>query len=392
MSAAAIGAAVPNGLDAPRALSSGVMNPLKRLTEFGQSVYLDEIRRSWLTDGTLKRLIDDDGLRGVTSNPAIFHKAITQSSDYDAAVAKLAAAGLDAAAAYEELVVADIKGAADLFRAQHDASGGVDGYVSLEVSPELAHDAEGTLAEARHLWGRLGRPNVFIKVPGTDAGLVAIEQLIAEGINVNVTLLFGMKRYRQVIEAYLAGLERRLANGEDVRGVQSVASFFLSRIDVLIDPRLDAMGGGAQSLRGKAAIASAKLAYQLYLEEFGALSARFARLSAAGAATQRLLWASTGTKDPSYSDVKYVEPLVGSETINTLPLETLDAYRDHGDPADRISDGVEEAHADVKALAARGIDLDEVSDQLEAEGVDKFVKPFRQLLAGLEEALRKAVV
>lgn len=365
------------------------MNPLKRLTEFGQSVYLDEIRRSWLTDGTLKRLIADDGLRGVTSNPAIFHKSITQSRDYDEAVAELAAAGLDAYAAYEELVVADIKGAADLFRAQHDASGGVDGYVSLEVSPELAHDADGTLAEARHLWQRLGRPNVFIKVPGTDAGLAAIEQLIAEGINVNVTLLFGMKRYRQVVEAYLAGLERRRAAGGDVRGVQSVASFFLSRIDVLLDPRLDALGETA--LRGKAAIASAKLAYQLYLEEFGSASARFAELSAAGAAPQRLLWASTGTKDPSYSDVKYVEPLVGPDTINTLPLDTLVAYRDHGDPADRIADGVAQAHADVAALARLGIDLGQVEDQLETEGVDKFVKPFRQLIAGLDEALRKAV-
>lgn len=365
------------------------MNPLKRLTDFGQSVYLDEIRRSWLTDGTLKRLIDDDGLRGVTSNPAIFHKAITQSNDYDEAVAALAASGLDAAAAYEELVVADIQGAADLFRAQHDASGGVDGYVSLEVSPELAHDAAGTLAEARHLWQRLGRPNVFIKVPGTDAGLEAIEQLIAEGINVNVTLLFGLKRYAQVVEAYLSGLERRLASGGDVRGVQSVASFFLSRIDVLLDPQLDAQG--ASALRGKAAVASAKLAYQLYLREFGADSGRWAKLSAAGAAPQRLLWASTGTKDPSYPDVKYVEPLVGQETINTLPLDTLNAYRDHGDPADLIEHGVEQARADVNALADLGVNLDEVEAQLETEGVDKFVKPFRQLIAGLDEALRKAV-
>lgn len=365
------------------------MNPLKRLTDFGQSVYLDEIRRSWLTDGTLKRLIDDDGLRGVTSNPAIFHKAITQSNDYDEAVAALAASGLDASAAYEELVVTDIQGAADLFRAQHDASGGVDGYVSLEVSPELAHDAVGTLAEARHLWQRLGRPNVFIKVPGTDAGLEAIEQLIAEGINVNVTLLFGLKRYAQVVEAYLSGLERRLASGGDVRGVQSVASFFLSRIDVLLDPQLDAQG--ASALRGKAAVASAKLAYQLYLREFGADSARWAKLSAAGAAPQRLLWASTGTKDPSYPDVKYVEPLVGQETINTLPLDTLNAYRDHGDPADLIEHGVEQARADVKALADLGVNLDEVEAQLETEGVDKFVKPFRQLIAGLDEALRKAV-
>lgn len=364
------------------------MNPLRRLYELGQSVYLDAIRRSWTTDGTLARLIADDGLRGVTSNPVIFHRAITQSDDYDAAIAELAAAGRDAASAYEELAVADIRAAADLFGAQHEASGGVDGFVSLEVSPELANDTAGTLVEARHLWKRLDRPNVFIKVPGTEAGLPAIEQLTAEGINVNVTLLFGLERYGQVVDAYLSGLERRHAEGESVAGVQSVASFFLSRIDALVDPQLDARGDAPRELRGRAAVASAKLAYQLYLERFGPESERFAPLKAAGASPQRLLWASTGTKDPTYSDVKYVEPLIGPDTITTLPLDTLNAYRDHGEPAVRLEQGADEARRDVARLAALGIDLDVVSQQLEDEGVAIFVKPFRQLLDAVEASLR----
>jgi len=372
------------------------MNPLKRLNDFGQSVYLDEIRRAWLHDGTLATLIERDGLRGVTSNPAIFQKAIADSHDYDRAIAEHAHRGDDATTTYEDLVVADIQAAADHFRPTYDASDGRYGYVSLEVSPELAHDTEGTVAEARHLWQRLARPNVFIKVPGTEAGLPAIERLIAEGVNVNVTLLFGLERYRAVADAYLAGLEARLAAGEPLTRVASVASFFLSRIDVMIDPVLDAeasLGGArvgeARGLRGQAAVASAKLAYRIYQETFDG-GERFARLAAAGARPQRLLWASTSTKDPSYPDTKYVEPLIGPDTINTMPLETIDAYRDHGEPAARIGDGVDEAKDVMRRLAGVGIDIDAVTARLEDEGVAKFIKPFRSLLGTLDEALRRA--
>ncbi len=357
------------------------MNPLKRLQEHGQSVYLDEIRRSWLEDGTLQTLIDRDGLRGVTSNPAIFHKAITQSDDYAGAIGRLAGRGASVADAYEEIVVEDIQRAADLFRPTYDASGGKYGFVSLEVSPELANDAAGTYAEATHLWGLLDRPNVFIKVPATVPGLQAIERLIGDGINVNVTLLFGLERYERVIDAYLAGLERRLASGAEVRGVNSVASFFLSRFDVMVDPMLDELGTeAAQRLRGQAAIAYAKVAYETFSRRFSAQDPRWARLAAAGARVQRLLWASTGTKDPSYPDTKYVEPLIGPETVNTMPLETLDAYRDHGEPASRVAEGLAEAKQVIASLSALGIDMEGVADRLEAEGVEKFVTPFRHLL------------
>jgi transaldolase len=371
------------------------MSTLERLRDFGQSVYLDEIRRSWLSDGTLQALIDDDGLRGVTSNPAIFQKAIGQSNDYDEAVAELARRGVAVEQAYEELVVSDIQNACDLFRPTYDASDGRYGYVSLEVSPHLAHDTDGTLAEARHLWQRLARPNAFIKVPGTAAGLGAIRQLIAEGINVNVTLLFGLERYREVTEAYLAGLEERAGKGLPLARVASVASFFLSRIDVMVDPMLESIAqqGGArtdtaEALHGEIAVASAKRAYAIYQEVFG--SERFRALEAGGARSQRLLWASTGTKNPAYSDVKYVEPLIGPHTINTLPLETLDAYRDHGDPADRIHDDMEAYGTKLSQLAELGIDLGAVTQALEDEGVDKFVKPFDTLIGTLREALGKA--
>lgn len=373
------------------------MNPLTLLHDHGQSIYLDEIRRSWIHGGQLQKLIDEDGLRGVTSNPAIFQKAIADSADYDSAVAQHARAGDDALSTYETLVVTDIQDAADLFRPMYDASNGEHGYVSLEVSPELANDEEGTVQEGVHLWQRLARPNVFIKVPATDAGVPAIRRLIAKGINVNVTLLFGLERYRQVVDAYLAGLEERLAAGEDVSRVASVASFFLSRIDVMVDPLLDRVadnGGpqasGAAQLRGTAAVASAKRAYQIYLSEF-MHGERFAALAAAGAQPQRLLWASTSTKDPTYADLKYVEPLIGTDTINTLPLETLEAYRDHGEPGpDRVLEGAADAQALLTALSGVGVDLDSVVAQLESEGVEKFVKPFRSLLNTLAEALGKA--
>lgn len=374
------------------------MNPLKRLQEFGQSVYLDEIRRSWLTDGTLQKLIDDDGLRGVTSNPAIFHKAIAQSTDYAEAIARHARAGDAPTTAYEALVIDDIRDAADLFQQTYGVSSGRFGFVSLEVSPELANDAATTVVEGRHLWRLLNRPNVFIKVPGTQAGLDAITQLTREGINVNVTLLFGLERYGRVIDAYLEGLEQRLDDDKPIDSVNSVASFFLSRIDVMIDPLLDALaqkggadGEKARALRGKAGVASAKLAYEIFLQHFGDDAQRFKKLKASGAKVQRLLWASTGTKDPSYPDTKYVEPLIGEDTINTMPLDTLDAYRDHGEPAARVMDDLEDARQTVAELASLGIALAEVSHKLEEEGIGKFVVPFRSLMETLEGQLSGTV-
>ncbi len=371
------------------------MSSVKRLQEFGQSVYLDEIRRSWLTDGTLSGLIDADGLRGVTSNPAIFQKAIGESEDYDDAVEDLARRGVEVPQAYEDLVVSDIRAACDLFRPTYDASDGRFGYVSLEVSPYLAHDTDGTLREARHLWQRLDRPNAFIKVPGTRAGLPAIRQLISEGINVNVTLLFGLERYREVTEAYLAGLADRLAAGRTVERVASVASFFLSRIDVMLDPMLERIAGQggpraetAKRLHGEMAVASAKQAYVIYQEVVG--GERYRALQRQGARSQRLLWASTSTKNPGYSDVKYVEPLIGPDTINTMPRATLDAYRDHGEPAARITDDADAYAAKLRSLGDIDIDLGEITQALEDEGVDKFIKPFDSLMATLKDALGKA--
>ncbi|HEX7005250.1 MAG TPA: transaldolase [Trueperaceae bacterium] len=367
------------------------MNRLKKLQEFGQSVYLDEIRRSMLTDGTLKTLIERDGLRGVTSNPAIFEKAISQSDDYDETIEQLRREGQSVEEVYEELVIADIQAAADLLRPVYDESDGRYGFVSLEVNPHLASDTEGTIAEARHLWHELTRPNVFIKVPGTEAGLPAIRKLTAEGINVNVTLLFGIDRYRQVALEYIAGLEDRLAAGEPIQQVASVASFFLSRIDVMVDPVLQEIaaeggerGARAAALQGKIAVANAKLAYRAYREIFS--GERWERLAGEGARTQRVLWASTSTKNPAYADTMYVEPLIGPDTVNTMPMETLDAYRDHGEPADRIEQGMEEAEEQMQTLAGLGIDIDDVTARLEREGVEKFVKPYDSLMKTLAEA------
>lgn len=365
------------------------MNPLRRLQEYGQHVYLDELSRKMLEDGSLAKLISEDGINGVTSNPAIFQKAIADSTDYDAEIARLAKEGKSVDQIYEDLVVSDIQAAADAFREQYDASGGLSGYVSLEVSPLLAADTDSTVTEARHLWQRLDRPNVFIKVPGTEAGVPAIRQLTAEGINVNVTLLFGIERYREVALAYIEGLETRLEQGQPLTGVESVASFFLSRIDVLIDPQLQELADGgrpeALELKGKVAIANARAAWLGYRELFE--SERFARLEAQGARPQRLLWASTGTKDPAYPDTMYVEPLIGRNTINTMPPATLDAYRDHGEPADRLDSGTAEAMDVLAQLEELGIDLDAATAQLETEGVEKFVTPFDSLMQSIRDQL-----
>jgi transaldolase len=373
-----------------------VNNPLRKLEEFGQSVWLDFIQRQMTLSGELKGLIEDDGLSGLTSNPTIFAKAIGGSQDYDAAVRALAQSGKNSLAIYESVAIEDLQRAADLLRPTYERQNGKDGFVSMEVSPYLVHDTQGTLAEARRFWRALERPNVLIKVPGTDAGLAAIQQLIAEGINVNVTLLFGLPRYRQVVEAYLAGLEDRAAHGRPVDRVASVASFFLSRIDTLIDPMLEKLvaaggenAGLAYDLRGQAAIASAKLAYQIYQENFQ--GARWQRLATQGSRTQRVLWASTSTKNPAYSDVKYVEPLIGPDTINTMPTETIQAYRDHGRPALTLTRDMEAAHRAMAQLQAVGIDIDQITKQLEAEGAAKFSASFDELLEAVEEK-RKATV
>ena len=370
-------------------------NPLLKLAAFGQSIWLDYIRRQMIDNGELQKLIDDDGLKGVTSNPSIFEKAIAGSRDYDASIRTLAQAGQSIEAIYEALTVEDVQRAADLFRPHYDRLDGGDGFVSLEVNPHLARDTQGSIAEARRLWQALNRPNVFIKIPATKEGLPAIRQLISEGINVNVTLLFGLPRYREVAEACIAGLEARAAQGKPLR-VASVASFFLSRIDVLLDPKLEALaaaGGpqalGAQELVGQVAIASAKVAYTIYQEIFG--SERFKALIAKGARPQRLLWASTSTKNPAYPDVKYVEPLIGPDTVNTLPPETIEAYRDHGNPAARLTEGVDRAAAHLQRLPELGLDLNRATQQLEDEGVEKFNKPFDSLMCTLEGKRREAL-
>jgi transaldolase len=364
-------------------------NPLRRLEQFGQSIWLDYIRRQMITSGELKRLIDEDGLKGMTSNPAIFEKAIAGSTDYDEAIRTLVGQNKGVLDIYHDLTVADVQMATDAFRPLYDRVDGKDGFVSLEVNPHLARDTEGTVAEARQLWAAVNRPNLLIKVPGTPEGLPAITRLIGEGINVNVTLLFGLPRYEKVAEAYIAGLEEYAAKGGALARVASVASFFLSRIDVLLDPALEKMAaaGGPQAkaakdLVGEVAIASAKLAYVIYKRLFS--TERFKSLAAKGARTQRLLWASTSTKNPDYPDVKYVEPLIGPDTVNTLPPETLEAYRDHGNPASRLEEGIDHATAVLQRLQELHIDINQVTQQLEDEGIEKFNKPYDSLLKTLE--------
>jgi len=371
-------------------------NPLLLIQDLGQSIWLDFIRRRMLVSGELRQLIREDGLRGVTSNPAIFEKAISGSNDYSSAVRSLAVAGKEGREIYEALAIEDVGHAADDFRPVFESTDGRHGFVSLEVSPLLARDTLGTIQEAIRLWSALDRPNVYIKVPATKEGLPAIKALTSEGVNVNVTLLFGLERYRAVTESYIAGLEQRAAAGLPIDRVASVASFFLSRIDLLIDPLLDekVKSGGklaetANSLRGEVAIASAKIAYQIYKEVFS--TERFLKLAAQGARPQPVLWASTSTKNPSYSDIKYVEALIGPDTINTLPMETLNAYRDHGDPALRLEADVAKARKVLEMLPEIGINLDDVTQQLEDEGVEKFVKPFERLITALEEKRKEAL-
>jgi transaldolase len=356
------------------------MNPLVQLHVHGQSFWYDNIQRRLLLDGTLQAMIDDDGLRGLTSNPTIFQKAVGESGDYDEQIQAMARSTDDVTAIYEALALADIRAACDLFQALYDESDGADGFVSLEVSPHLAQDTDGTLLEARRLFTAVNRPNVMIKVPATPAGIPAIRQLIGEGINVNVTLMFSMAHYEAVARAYIDGLQQWLAQGGDTEAVASVASFFVSRVDTAVDKRLAALNdAAAQALAGQAAVANSRLVYRRFQELFH--GEQFEALRAVGAPVQRLLWASTGTKNPAYPDTLYIDELIGPETVTTMPPHTLAAFRDHGRVANTLAREVDEARLLLDNLAELGIDMDQITEQLQEEGVRAFAASFDDLLA-----------
>lgn len=374
--------------------SAKATNPLKDLLKFGQSVWLDYIRRDLIISGELKRLIEEDGLRGMTSNPAIFEKAIVGSTDYADILASLKdRSDLDAKARFELIAIRDIQDAADLLRPVYQTSNFRDGYISLEVSPYLARDTQGTLEEARRLWKAVNRPNIMIKVPGTAEGIPAFEQLIGEGININVTLLFSQDVYRQVAEAYIRGLEKFAASGGDVKKIASVASFFISRIDNSVDSEVSNRLKSAKSpdeekqlkgLLGKVAIANGKLAYQRYLNIFS--GPQWDKLRAKGGQTQRVLWASTSTKNPAYPDILYVQELIGPDTVNTIPPATFDAFRDHGQPRETLTEGVEEAKKIMSDLGSVGISIDQITNKLTDDGVRLFEEAFDKLLAAVEKS------
>jgi transaldolase / glucose-6-phosphate isomerase len=369
-------------------------NALKDLLNYGQSVWLDYIRRDLFTSGELKRLIQEDGLRGMTSNPAIFEKAIAGSTDYADLLQSLAAKpGLDATARYEILAIRDIRDAADLLRPVYESSKRRDGYVSLEVSPYLAHDTQATIAEARRLWKAVQRENLMIKVPGTEEGIPAFQQLVTEGINVNVTLLFSQEVYKQVAEAYIAGLEQLAERGGDVSRIGSVASFFISRIDSSIDSIAEARLKQSKdpreqeqlkSLLGKVAIANGKQTYRCYLSIFS--GNRWKALAAMGAQTQRVLWASTSTKNRNYCDVLYVEELIGRDTVNTIPPATFDAFRDHGRLRASLTEDLDSADKTMETVAKLGISMKEVTDKLTDDGVRLFAEAFDKLLGVVEKS------
>jgi transaldolase len=356
------------------------MNPLLRLHATGQRIWLDNLSRTLLREGVLQKLITEDRIAGVTSNPSIFHKAISESPYYREELQQLKTdASLSAEQRYEMLAIADIRGACDLLQPLYKKTGGDDGYVSLEVSPALAHDAAGTVSSGLRLKKAVDRDNLLIKVPATPAGLTAIEELIAHGCPVNVTLMFSLRHVRDVAQAYLRGIRRLVDDGGQPRSVKSVASLFLSRVDTLIDKHLDALGGEALALRGRTAISLAKLAYPEGLACFSPTA--FGDLAKRGARAQTLLWASTGTKNPAYSDVLYVESLIGANTINTVPDATLAAFRDHGKAEETLTINLDTAHDQFAAIKRLGIDLDAAGDQLQEEGLKLFEESFRQLLA-----------
>jgi transaldolase len=371
-------------------MNAPLPNPLLELRKLGQSVWLDDLGRGMLDDGSLARLIRDDGLAGLTSNPSILAHSIMNEATYGERIARLLPTVSSALSLYEDLALTDLRDAAALLRPLYDSTGGGDGFVSLEVSPHLADDSAGSYKEGQRLWQRLGIPNSFIKIPGTEAGLPVIRDLIAAGINVNVTLLFSPERYQAVARAYREGLSRRAAEGKPLASVASVASFFLSRIDTAVDKILDGLAArgqpAARALRGKAAIASACRAYEIYEETIA--EPEWQALAAKGARPQRLLWASTSTKDPAYSPIKYVEELVVPESVNTMPLETLNAYRRLGRPELTLERHLAEASDVREGLERLDVDLEAVAQQLEREGVAKFIEPFDKLQKWLEDKRR----
>jgi transaldolase len=368
------------------------MNPLRRLTELGQSVWYDYIRRDLYRGPGLRRLIEEDGLRGMTSNPTIFEKAIAETDLYDEDMARLASSGADSATIVESLAVEDVRGAAEIFHSVYEATGGNDGFVSIEIRPQLARDTEGSIAEARRLWKACDRPNVMVKIPATEEGIPAIRRCLSEGININITLLFSVPRYREVMKAYLDAMEERVAAGLPVEHIRSVASFFVSRVDTNVDEKLDAIARDearaardrrqARNLRGNVAIANAKIAYQSFQEVFA--GPRFARLKEKGVRYQRPLWASTSTKDPAYPDLYYVEALVAPDSVNTMPPETFEAYRDHGDPRIRIHDELRAAYSVFGGLAEMGIEEEEITSELEAQGAEKFFDSYDRIRKAVE--------
>jgi transaldolase len=363
------------------------MTKLQRLyQEQGQSPWLDNLTRGYLRDRTLGRLVAD-GIRGVTANPTIFARAIEGSDAYDQQFATLVAQGRPVADAYWDLVVDDILGALGMLRPTFDASGGTDGFVSVEVAPELAHDTDATIAAARQLHQRIARPNLLVKIPATAEGVPAIQKMTAEGRSINVTLIFSLARYAEVIDAYLAGLETLARRGGDLASVHSVASFFVSRVDTEVDRRLDAIGGEALALHGQAAVAQAELAYRLFRDRF--TGERWQRLAAQGAHVQRPLWASTSTKDPAYPDTLYVDSLIGPDTVTTLPEATIAAFEDHGTLARTIDRGVDHARAVMDALDEVGVDMDDVGRTLEDQGVASFHQSFAHVLQALETKARQ---
>ncbi|TSJ36374.1 transaldolase [Mucilaginibacter corticis] len=361
-------------------------NKVREIYAYRQSIWLDFIDRAIMRTGKLQRMIEEDGLRGVTSNPAIFEKAIASSADYDEDITARADSGLSDEELFYELAIGDIQKAADLFDVVYnDKIVGADGFVSLEVSPELALQTDDTISQALDLWKRVDRKNVMIKIPGTKPCLPAIQKAIAAGLNINVTLLFGLERYEAVTNAYICGLEDRLSQGEPVSGIASVASFFLSRIDILVDPMLEEKG--LKDLKGETAISLAKAAYIIYKRMFS--GERWQRLAEQGAKPQRLLWASTGVKDPAIKDTKYIEALIGPDTVDTAPLDTINAFRDHGIVNATLESGLETAGITLRQVKNAGIDLEAVSRQLEAEGIEKFKEPYQKMLQAIAAKRKK---
>jgi len=366
-------------------------NPLLQLKALGQSVWYDNIDRAQLVSGQFKRLLDEDGVVGVTANPTIFQKSISHGTAYDEQLNQLISAGKSTSDIYEALITTDIRTVADILRPIYDSTAGQDGYVSLEVSPDLAHDTEGTISEVRRFWKMVDRPNLMIKIPATPEGIPAVRQALSEGINVNITLIFAIEAYREVTDAYLSALEERNAEGQDISHIASVASFFVSRVDTLVDKLLeDKIKASSdpserqklKSLEGKAAIANARLVYQDFKSIFS--TPRFESLKHAGARVQRPLWASTSTKNPAYRDVLYAEELIGPNTVDTMPLETIENFRDHGRVRYSIEDNIPQAKAELAALEDVGIHYHAVTQQLLDEGVQKFADSFHELFAGIE--------